>query len=344
MSYCRIPFFTVLAILCFTISSAVAQKAKQKPDFNGFLPGPIAGEITLTLRDAPNDVIIHINSPDIEQIDPVKRTRLIYFALPNGNSIEWTAGKKMASEDDWHYDIQHIAAQTRYLRDKLDNFNIIVVYLATKQKSWPAWKKAYPEYPALIQSLFSTVNARFESLNPMITLNSHSGGGSFIFGYLDGVTDIPLNIDRFAFIDSNYGYEEKYGHQLAIWLKVDKKRFLNVLAYNDSVVVYNGKPLVSPTGGTWYRSKLMQSHLSKEFRFKSHTDTGFIHSAALSGRVQFTLKQNPKALIFHTHQVQLNGFIFSNLSGTKEMDKTCFTYFGKPVYNEFINPEQEKLH
>ncbi|MEJ7692530.1 hypothetical protein [Daejeonella sp.] len=322
----------------------MAQKTTDKPDLNGFLPGVISEESTLTIRDKPTDVIIHINAPRADLINSRKKTRIIFFALPNGNSIEWTAGKKMAAGDDWHYDIQHIAAQTRYLRNKLDDFNIITVYLATKQKSWPAWKKAYPDYPVLIQSLFGAVNARFASLNPMITLNSHSGGGSFIFGYLDGVTDIPLNIDRFAFIDSDYGYEEKYGHQLANWLKADKGRHLNVLAYNDSVVVYNGNPLVSPTGGTWYRSKLMQANLAKEFKFKSRTDTSFMCFEALSGRIQFILKQNPKALIFHTHQVGLNGFIFSNLSGTKEMNRTHFTYFGDQVYKQFIAAEQEPLH
>ena len=32
------------------------------------------------------------------------------FALPNGNSTEQTMGKKMMPGDDWHFDIQHIAA------------------------------------------------------------------------------------------------------------------------------------------------------------------------------------------------------------------------------------------
>ena len=342
MSRFRILFIVIVSLVLFSsLNCGTVQQTPRKTDLTGFVPGIIPSEATLTITDKPTDVIIHINAPNAELIDPRKKTRLIYFALPNGNSIEWTGGKKMLEGDDWHYDIQHIAAQTRYLRHKLDNFNIITVYLATKQKSWPAWKKAYPDYPERIQSLFNAVNARFENLNPMVTLNSHSGGGSFIFGYLDGVTDIPVIIDRFAFIDSDYGYEEKYGHQLANWLKIDKDRYLNVLAYNDSVVIYNGKPLVSPTGGTWYRSKLMQAHLSREFKFKSQTDTGFIRSQALSGRIQFVLKQNPKALIFHTHQVGLNGFIFSNLSGTKEIKKTKFTYFGDQVYNEFIYSQPE---
>ncbi len=336
--------FWALIFLFYLSNCATIEKASPQVDLRGFVPGTIATESTLTITDDPADVIIHINAPEASLLDPNKKTRLIYFALPNGNSIEWTAGKKMREGDDWHYDIQHIAAQTRYLRKNLTDYNIITVYLATKQKSWPAWKKTYPDYAERIQTLFNSINKRFSNLNPLITLNSHSGGGSFIFGYLDGVKSIPQIVDRFAFIDSDYGYEEKYGIQLASWLKADKNRYLNVLAYNDSVVIYNGKPLVSPTGGTWYRSKLMQSHLAKDFKFRSTTDTGFIRSEALSGRIQFVLKQNPKALIFHTHQVGLNGFIYSNMSGTKEMKKLQFTYFGNQAYNEFINPNPEILH
>lgn len=312
---------------------------RQEINMSGFRDGVVAGEKTLTIKDDPQDVIIHINSPELP--DKRKKTKLIYFALPNGNSIEWTAGKKITAGDDWHYDIQHIAAQTRYLRDKLPNYNIITIYLATKQKSWPAWKKAYPDYAHRIQTIVNSLNNRFANLKPTVTLNSHSGGGSFIFGYLDGVDYIPPVIDRIAFIDSDYGYEEKYGKQLAEWLKTGSKRFLNVLAYNDSVVVYNGKPLVSPTGGTWYRSKLMQSHLNRDFKFNTKTDTGFIRADALKGRIQFVLKQNLKALIFHTHQVGLNGFLYSNLSGTRQIKKMDFVYFGEPAYNDFLSEREE---
>jgi hypothetical protein len=340
----RVPFiFFTFSVLLFMSNCATLKKGATRPDLTGFVSGPLLTETTLTIWDDPKDVIIHINAPEASRIDPRKKTRLIYFALPNGNSIEWTAGKQMREGDDWHYDIQHIAAQTRYLRQNLDDFNIITVYLATRQKSWPAWKRTYPDYAERIQTLFNAVNMRFSVLDPQITLNGHSGGGSFIFGYLDGVHAIPQNIDRLAFIDSNYGYEDKYEGKLADWLKNSKKRYLNVLAYNDSVVIYNGKPLVSPTGGTWYRSKLMQSQLAKHFHFRTTTDTAFIRSEALSGRVQFVLKQNPRALIFHTHQVALNGFIFSNISGTKAMRKLPFTYFGDQAYKEFIHPEAEVL-
>src|SRR5258708_37963902 len=144
------------------------------------------------MPDQPKVVIIRINSPPA--FNPNNKTKLIFFALPNGNSIEWTAGKKTSATDDWHYDIQHIAAQTRFLRDNVRDENIILVYLCTRQNSWPAWKKAYPDYAQRIPALIDSVSNLFKVLKPKLILSSHSGGGSFIFGYLDGVKKIPGNV------------------------------------------------------------------------------------------------------------------------------------------------------
>jgi hypothetical protein len=299
-----------------------------------FQQDTVSGEKVVTITDRPKDVIIRINFPPA--FNPKHRTKLIFFALPNGNSIEWTAGKKTSANDDWHYDIQHIAAQTRFLRDHLPEENIILVYLCTRQKSWPAWKKAYPDYALRIPALIDSISNLFKLLKPKLILSSHSGGGSFIFGYLDGVKKIPKNIERIAFLDSDYGYEEHYGLQLKNWLNDSKQHYLCVLAYNDSVVVYNGKPLVSPTGGTWYRSKLMQAQLSATFRFTTTADTSFINYTAFNGRIQFRLKKNPQGLIYHTVQVERNGFIFSCLSGTALERRVGPLYWQKRVYEQYI--------
>lgn len=109
-----------------------------------------------------------------------------------------------------------------------------------------------------------------------------------------------------------------------------------VLAYNDSVVIYNGKPLVSPTGGTWYRSRLMQRGLSNSFYFKDGSDTGFIIHTVLHGKIQFIFKKNSTGLIYHTELVGRNGFILSVLSDTKFDRKKYIDYFGERVYAQFI--------
>ena len=47
-----------------------------------------------------------------------------------------------------------------------------------------------------------------------IYLNGHSGGGSFIFGYLAGVEKIPSQVKRISFLDSDYGYDSSYSAPL----------------------------------------------------------------------------------------------------------------------------------
>lgn len=283
---------------------------------------------------------IRINLPDsLNRLDKNKKTSLVFFALPNGNSIEWTMGKRMLPGDDWHYDIQHIAAQTRYLREQMKDRNLVVVYLANELKSWPAWKRERKSGPDDIKRIVDSISGIFNAFHPEIILDSHSGGGSFIFGYIDAVKDIPGNITRIAFIDSDYGYEDSlHTAKLAQWLSSSRHHFLNVLAYNDSVVVYNGKPLVSPTGGTWYRTKLMQQKLSSYFSFKSKADTSLIHYTSLSNRVDIYLKTNDHGKIYHTEQVARNGFIHTILSGTKYQRKAGYVYWGERVYDPWIYP------
>ena len=105
-----------------------------------------------------------------------------------------------------------------------------------------------------------------------IVLSGHSGGGSFIFGYLQGVEKIPFSVKRISFLDSDYGYDSSYYPKFREWLLQVKDASLNVFAYNDSVALYNDKPVVSATGGTWYRSHLMPQHLQSDFSFSKFRD------------------------------------------------------------------------
>jgi len=292
-------------------------------------------EQELWIKNGHDSVTININAP--LHFNKKGETYLVLFALPNGNSIEWTKGKKMKPGDDWHFDIQHIAAQTRYVRNLDKRNNYIVVYLMANQKSWPTWKRTTENSKPKIKNLVDSLSGLFKEYHPKIILNGHSGGGSFIFGFLDAVGKIPDNIERITFLDSDYGYEDSlHTRKFVNWLQ-NKNHKLVVLAYNDSIVIYNGKPLVSPTGGTWYRSRLMQRKLAETFSFKSFADTAFIDHQALSGKIRIILKENPNGLIYHTVQVEKNGFIFSLLSYTKFDRRKYFTYFGDRVYVKYIN-------
>ncbi|MDD4969564.1 MAG: hypothetical protein PHT07_09060 [Paludibacter sp.] len=267
------------------------------------------------------DVKFHINAPSAATFDRKKKVQLIIFALPNGNTIENTIGNKELKGVDWHYDIQHIGAQTRYLRSKITNANVVVCYVESNQKAWNRWRGSHSD--STIKTLVDSVRGMFRPFKTSVTLNSHSGGGYFILGYLNSVAEIPSYVDRISFLDSNYGYDEtfNYGKKLSKWLKASASNRLCVLAYNDSVALYNGKPVVSATGGTWYRTKRMIDYLRKDFKFATSIDTGFWKYTALNNRIEFILKTNKEKAILHTLQVERNGFIQSMLSGTKSEEK-----------------------
>ena len=325
---------------CFKIITAIilltcCLPTLQAQILHDFIETGNFNEQELWIKNGHDSVTININAP--LHFNKKGETFLILFALPNGNSIEWTKGKKMNAGDDWHFDIQHIAAQTRYVRKLDKKNNYIIAYLIADNKSWPAWKRTHHGSFVLIRSFVDSLADRFKEYHPKIVLNGHSGGGSFIFGYMDGVPRIPDNIDRIAFLDSDYGYDDTFHtRKLIEWLRNENHKLV-ILAYNDSLVIYNGKPLVSPAGGTWYRSRLMQRKLAEDFPFKTTADTSFIDHSSWNGRIRFILKQNPNGLIYHTVQVEKNGFIFSLLSHTKFDRRKYFTYYGDRVYGKYIS-------
>lgn len=307
----------------------------QSQVLHGFYATEHFSEQEMTIEDQSKNMTININAP--LQFHKKGKTYLVFYALPNGNSIEWTKGKKMKEGDNWHFDIQHIAAQTRFVRQLDNNNNYVVVYLMAAQKSWPTWKRTTPGSISLIKNIVDSISGLLEKYKPQLILIGHSGGGSFIFGYLDAVEKIPENVVRIAFLDSDYGYEDSlYTKKFVDWLQ-DKYNKLVVLAYNDSLVIYNGKPLVSPTGGTWYRTRLMQRKLAETIAFDTFSDTAFIYHTALKGRILIILKENPTGLIYHTVQVEKNGYILSLLTATKFDRRKYFTYFGERVYGKYIS-------
>ena len=263
-----------------------------------------------------------------------KETILIFFALPNGNTTEQTMGKEFQPGDDWHFDIQHIKAQTEFLRNKLEE-NIVVAYLENNYKSWPTWKVSHFKYGIEIHHIVDTIFNLIPTKKKIIYLNGHSGGGSFIFGYINSVGNIPSTIQRITFLDSDYSYDSSQSGKFVSWLKKNKKAALTVFAYNDSVALYNGKPVVSEKGGTWYRSHLMMQNLENSFEFRQTRNDSLVFYRSTNDQVAFFFKTNPERKIFHTQQVELNGFIHSVLYGTKK-ENEGYEYFGQRAYSKFI--------
>ncbi|MCF8266633.1 MAG: T9SS type A sorting domain-containing protein [Ignavibacteriales bacterium] len=323
---------SAIAIILFFVSVNFAQNNFHR--LAGFSNSPYYNE-QIKIYNIHSDVRVFINAPSAEAFDPEKPVRIILYALPNGNSIEHTIGKVLNSGDDWHFDIQHIGAQTRFLRNSIQDNNIVTVYLETSQKSWPTWKSQHSDHAALIKGFVESIKTIFADYSPSVVLNGHSGGGRFIFSFLDAHAEVPSYVKRISFLDSNYGYEHSYGSQIVNWLNASSENVLCVIAYNDSVALYNGEPIVSPTGGTWYRSRIMKTYMSSYFSFINEEDDEFIRHTALEGRIKFILKKNPLRQILHTVQVEKNGFIQSICQAT-DREGIGYTYYSDRAYSQYI--------
>lgn len=285
------------------------------------------------------EVKVQINAPPASDFGRGKKVMLILYALPNGNTTEQTIGRKLKPGDDWHFDIQHIGAQTRFLRQMLPDRNIVVAYLeanaSTIPKSWPAWRKKNGDAP--IPGIVAAIRQIFTDELADLVLSGHSGGGSFIFGYLNAAQNIPNDITRIAFLDSNYAYSPTNGHaeKLSKWLAASDEHRLCVLAYNDAAARLNGKPFVSAEGGTWGRSHAMIKDLGARFPLRAETNGTLEKISGLDGRIEFLLKENPERKVLHTVQVERNGFIESMLSGTTNQGRG-YEYFGDRAYTNWV--------
>ena len=274
-----------------------------------------------------------VNSPG--EMDPAKPTRLVLYAAPAGNTIEQTIGRRLEPKDDWRFDIQHIGAQTRWLRARQSDVNLVVAYVQAEQKSFVLWKRAHPDHPSRVVAMVDQLRGKFPRSKLVFT--GHSAGGSFSFSYLDGVDHIPDDVERIAFLDSNYAYDAALGHgaKLAAWLAGAETRHLVVLAYQDYLALLGGKTFVSEQGGTWGRSQAMLRDLGEHMNFSRTEVAGLQTHTALGGRVKFLLKENPEKAVLHTRQVELNGFIHAMVGGTERAGEG-YVYLGARAYGDLI--------
>lgn len=303
----------------------------------GFAKAPFFGEQT---RDSITalGVHIHVNAP--QQMNPAKTTTVVFYATPNGNTIAQTLGCKMVAGLDWHYDIQHIAAQTRVLRDVTPDQNIVLACVQPEERSWPAWRAKHSDNATLIRSMVEDTIKGLPGKSISVALTGHSGGGSMIFGFLNSSDEIPSYVKRIAWLDANYAYsdDEKHGDKLVKWLRGDKFRTLVVLCYDDRNITLNGKPVVGPTGGTYRATGRMRDRFGKDIKL-DHTESGDVDRyTGLDGRVTFIVHRNPQNKILHTALVgEMNGYLEAMTQNTPAHGK--WGAFGAPrAYTKWIQP------
>jgi pimeloyl-ACP methyl ester carboxylesterase len=265
--------------------------------------------------------------------------RLVLYATPNGSTIEQTLGCAAATGRDWRYDIQHVAAQVRRLRELDATQDILLAVVQAPRLSWPAFRAEHSDAGEIITGLVDALVR--ELLCDRVVLTGHSGGGSFTFGYLNAVDALPPLIDRVVLLDSNYAYsdDDRHGDKLLAWLNGDPVRRLVVIAYDDREIVYNGRKVVGPDGGTFRASQRMLTRFRRDVALTEETLGPFAHTRSASGQIEFFIHPNPDNRILHTALVgDMNGLLHGLTLGTDLAGKWG-EFGGSRAYTNWIQAE-----
>jgi hypothetical protein len=278
-----------------------------------------------------------INAP--AEVDPKRPTRLVIYATPNGNTIEQTLGCAKADGLDWHFDIQHVAAQIRRLREQSPKENIVLACVEAEGLSWPAWRRAAPDAAARIARIVGGLREAVPGSPVRVTLTGHSGGGSFLFGVIEAADQIPDFVDRIAFLDANYSFDaDKHADKLLTWLRGGVDRRLIVIAYDDREIRLDGKPVIGKDGGTFRATRRMADAFGRGIKLTDGKAGEFITKIGLDARLALYVHPNPENRILHTALVgEMNGLLQALSDGNTEAQQWG-TFGGPRAYTKWVQP------
>ena len=283
-----------------------------------------------------NGVRVLINAPASLSTKP---RVLIVFATPNGNTIEQSLGCKAAKDLDWRFDIQHVAAQLRRLREINSERDFVLAVVQAPKLSWPTFRSEQAGANTIIRDLVAALTKEVSA--EQVVLTCHSGGGSFLFGYLNSFDTLPPSLSRIVFLDANYSYsdDDRHGDKLLTWLNGDALRRLVVVAYDDREITLNGKKVVGPDGGTFRASLRMLNRFRRDLELTETIAGPFQYTAGLNGQMQFFVHPNADNKILHTALVgEMNGLLHGLTLGTDFADN--WGQFGGPrAYARWVQPQ-----
>jgi hypothetical protein len=313
---------------------------------HGFAEAPEFGELVRWQRlDCGVRVFMNVPSKPAPDDNTPRENVLVLFATPNGNTIEQSLGCSKREGLDYRYDIQHVAAQIRQLRSLDNKQGIHLAVVQSPKLSWPAFRQAEKSANEIIAGIVR--DASKDLGTPHVVLSCHSGGGSFLFGYIDAHEEIPAAIERIVFLDANYSYsdDKRHGDKLLAWLKGDAARRLVTIAYDDREITSGGKKVVGPTGGTFRATQRMLARFRKDVQLDEQKLGPFVHTRGLNGQIEFFVHPNPENKILHTALVgEMNGLLQGLTVGTSLGAETGLeakwgTFGGPRSYTKWVQKD-----
>ena len=205
--------------------------------------------------------------------------------------------------------------------------------------SWPEFRRTTTDSSRWISEFVESIKTEVSAHE--VVMACHSGGGSFLWGWINAHQELPEYLHRMIFLDANYSFSTEDGHdrKLVEWLTRSKENALIVIAYDDREIQLNGKKVVDSDGGTYRATERMRKSFSSEMEFSEVNDGSFKNAIGLEGRIQLLVHQNPDNKILHTALVgEMNGLAVGMALAKKEIVPEI--RLGEPrLYSEWIQAE-----
>ena len=245
-------------------------------------------------------------------LDPKKPTRLVIFATPNGNTIEQTLGCAQADGLDWHFDIQHVAAQVRKLREVPPEENVVLACVEAEGLSWPAWKRKHARRPGAHphgrrdDPRLAAGEVACGSRSPATAAAAASCSASST-----AATRSPTeSIASSSSTPTTLLRRRQARRQAARVAEGRATARLVVIAYDDREITLNGKRVVGPDGGTFRATSGCARGSRRTSPSPNRRAGDIVTRTALDGRLALLVHANPKNRILHTALVgEMNGLL-----------------------------------
>jgi len=321
------------SVAAFVYCLILAQVSLARGDLlPGFTEAPQFGDQERWTR-LESGIRIYLNaSRDV----PAANRTLVVYATPNACTIEQTLGCAKAEGLPWRFEIQHVAAQVRRLREVDPELNMILAVVQPPRLAWPAFRQTEKTADATIRDIVMSL-ARATGAERVV-LAAHSGGGSFLFGFVNAVDAIPDVIERIIFLDATYSYsdDQRHGDKFLDWIKQSAPSRLVVISYDDRNITVNGKLVVSSAGGTYRGTHRMLDRFRKDVELTEQKVDAFDRYSALRGQIEIFIHPNPETKMLHTALVgDMNGVMQGLTLGTGNETKWG-KFGGPPAYAEWI--------
>ncbi len=190
--------------------------------------------------------------------------------------------------------------QSAELRASRPGRNIIIAFVAPPGSKWPNYLSSNPTNVTKIHEVIvSRVRTATNSAPQSIALDAHSGGGAYIFNFINYSPEIPSSISSFNLYDCLYAYNgAPHAYKIYNWLRKNP---------SSNLVNITGTPQIAAK-----QDQLISDLKGFGVSFTTTEDNSTQTTvSAFNGRIKLTTLKT----FDHSGTVTRDGFLYAHTDG-----------------------------